>query len=168
VNIDPLDSFYDECRVAPVPASLTVPSIPSPWWVRVSIPVGGLSLGGLLALLLIAFPAAASQQKADEAARSLSFAQLKRQGLSHSLALIQGLGQSMPAEAPVKEGEGSGNGRMEYRSIGVLGYRTAEFGLGARSFRAAAREFERRGNHTPMPPSPFSHESSQWATGRIS
>jgi len=75
MNHDPLDtlsSFYEECRMAQVPASLVGPSISAPWWVRLAIPFGGLSFGGLVALLLISMPSPGSRQAGAHEALALS------------------------------------------------------------------------------------------------
>jgi len=79
MSTDPLDhlkSFYDDCRTAPVPESLTSQPVKLPWWLRLSVPIAGLTLGGLLALLLIAMPNQASPGAGADAARALSKLQI--------------------------------------------------------------------------------------------
>jgi hypothetical protein len=80
VNGDPmqdLQAFYEECRVAPVPGRLLAPQAPLPFWKRVFIPLTGLSFGGFVALLVLAFPAHPSTQLGAQVARSLSESQLR-------------------------------------------------------------------------------------------
>jgi len=76
MNLDPLDAYYAECRVAPVPESLLVQPLPLPWWVRLLIPLGGLGFGGLVAILLVLSPHSDSQQAGAQAAEAVSRAQL--------------------------------------------------------------------------------------------
>jgi hypothetical protein len=78
VNQDPiehLDSFYEECHMAPVPATLLTQPIRLPVWVRLAIPVSSLSFGAVLAGLLIAGSFGESQQHGLEASRAWTRAQ---------------------------------------------------------------------------------------------
>jgi len=78
VTNDPLDnlqSFYDDCQLAPVPSRFVAQPLPLPLWLRLTIPFGGLTFGGLIALLVIASPSTASQEAGIQAARALTNAQ---------------------------------------------------------------------------------------------
>ena len=104
MSLDPLNAFYNECRVAPVPSSLTLPTRPLSLWARLAVPLGGLSLGGLLALLIVAFPAPASPEAAAKTADAIAFAQFKAiEG--PPLALFGGSSEKGEGAG----GEGSGN-----------------------------------------------------------
>jgi len=76
--MDPLNAFYVECRTAPVPESLTTQQLPMPWWLRLSIPLGGLSFGGIIALMLIAGPKSDSERIGAEAAQAMARVQFDR------------------------------------------------------------------------------------------
>ena len=81
MNQDPVESlsaFYEECRTAPVPSSIVAGQLPAPWWIRVGIPFGGLSFGGLLALVLISMPSGATKEDAFKASQAIAEAQIKR------------------------------------------------------------------------------------------
>jgi len=73
--LDNLDAFYEECRTAPLPASLTAGPLPTPWWLRLAAPLGGLSIGGLLVLVLTTYPSHPSESVGVEAARALTRSQ---------------------------------------------------------------------------------------------
>jgi hypothetical protein len=158
---DPLNAFYEECRTAPVPPALTVPPMPQPWWVRLSVPAVGLSIGGLVALLLISMPGAPSSKSASDAAQAIALMQM--QNGKYPLALLMS----------VQKGEGAGGeGSGAPQAPGAAGNSSGHEGLhGARQgdLRLAGLamehpKFERSGTLTPNP-SPFSHETSKRARG---
>jgi hypothetical protein len=70
--IDPLQSFYNDCHLAPVPDSLTVVPAMLPWWCRLLVPAGGLGFGGLLALVLLTSGSSPTKQEALEATRNFA------------------------------------------------------------------------------------------------
>ena len=81
MNQDPvesLSSFYEECRTAPVPSSIIAGQLPVPWWIRFGIPFGGLSFGGLLALLLISMPSSSTSEDAFKASQAIAQTQIQR------------------------------------------------------------------------------------------
>ena len=70
--ISSLDSFYDECRIAPVPERVLASNPKLRVWMRASIPFAGLAFGGLLAAALILTPAAPSASIGEDVAQSVA------------------------------------------------------------------------------------------------
>jgi hypothetical protein len=163
---DPLNAFYDECRLAPVPAALTIPPLPRPWWVRLSVPAAGLSIGGVLALVLISMPGGTSQDAARQTAQALALVQMRKLPLSFLMVVqkssgipLQGNERSESggegaggegsgnSETPPKLGEGSGRKGIHGSRRGNLRFADFDPGYGV---------FERSGTLTPCPSPPDS------------
>ena len=79
MNQDPLDhlqSFYDDCNSAPLPTSLTVQPQRARWWQRALLPMGGISLGGVIAMAIVTAPSAPDNQATEQVALSIARRQL--------------------------------------------------------------------------------------------
>ena len=72
--LDELQSFYNDCQMAPVPTTLTTGPVALPWWCRLMVPLGGLSFGGLVAVALLTSGTSPTKQEALEATRSFALA----------------------------------------------------------------------------------------------
>lgn len=66
-----LHEFYEACHNAPVPASLTATPRVSAWWVKLIIPIGGISFGALLAVGLLATPVPTTEKEGIQLARAI-------------------------------------------------------------------------------------------------
>lgn len=73
--LDALQSFYDECQMAPIPESLSHPP-KGPWWLRLAIPLAGLGFGSALAVAIVASPMPASQQAGMATAEAIAYRSL--------------------------------------------------------------------------------------------